>query len=407
MANDQEIAGFLDACIFLEYRPLREIDWRKLLGANAVRLVLTMPVLNALDKFKTDRRRQQRAERALNEIRTIWNNNNTVSDGVTLESLDESVRRADFPPGFDPDSEDDHLILQLANYNKAHPGIDTLMVSEDGGMELKCRARGIAYVHPDSGLRLESVSDEAAKEIQRLRQEIEALKSRRPSVVVGFFNEETIVDLYSFTLGVHRDLQIVDIQEAKGLFAESQKHYGGPTKPAFDAYLNECQKHNDATEELSKVLARCFEAEIVVGNVGTSPAHNLDVHIAFPQSMFVKEAEKVKAPAQPDWPRGKFDLLEPRVLLSSGPELSGIHLPFQNLWAKLEPHEDGAQLHINVKELKQHQPEVLHKLILGFPFNQHASSFHADYRVTANELPQPVNGQLHFQLIDVVPGLHS
>src|SRR5258708_15264359 len=145
-----EKVAIVDACIFLEYRSIREIDWRKLCGANRVRLILTIPVLNALDKFKSDPRRQQRASRALAEIRSLWDGGNVVREGVILESLPQSVRKEEFHSGCDPDSDDDHIILLLTNYKNSHSGVEVFMATEDGGMELKCRARNIPFICPDA-----------------------------------------------------------------------------------------------------------------------------------------------------------------------------------------------------------------------------------------------------------------
>src|ERR1700722_2344734 len=127
-------AAFLDACICLEYPPLRDIDWRTLCGSDQVRLILTMPVLNALDKFKSDPRRQQRATRALAEIRSIWADGGKVRDGVSLESLSVEIRKDEFPTDFSTDSDDDHLLLLLVNYKRDHSPLDVLMATEDGGM---------------------------------------------------------------------------------------------------------------------------------------------------------------------------------------------------------------------------------------------------------------------------------
>ena len=356
-----------------------------------------MPALNALDNYKSDRRRQPRAERALEEIRSIWDGGNVVRDGVTLESIQLSIRRETFPPDYDPDNNDDHILLLLKNYQDQHQGDDVLIATEDGGMELKCRARGIPYVRPDAAQKLQSVSDEAAKEIQRLRQEVESQKARQPEIIIGIADSEKIATVCSVHLGLNREFQTVSIPADRptdgGYMARITRYELTPEQ--FETYRQECIEHNQAVEVLSKFIARAFEVQLAVGNMGTSPAHNVDVHIRFPHSIIVLRADSVEAPAppkKPSWRGSYLDRLDTSAILSM-PEVGSV---FHNLSYTIEPSGDA--VHIKIKELKQHHPEVLKTFVIGFRGEVEPSSFNADCQITANELPQPLEKKLHFSM---------
>jgi hypothetical protein len=45
---------FLDTNVFLECKNLEDLDWKNAVGADDIRLVVPMTVVNELDKLKND-----------------------------------------------------------------------------------------------------------------------------------------------------------------------------------------------------------------------------------------------------------------------------------------------------------------------------------------------------------------
>ncbi len=385
---------FVDACIFLEFPPIGQIDWLKLTGDSEARLVLTIPVLNALDHYKTDPRRAQRAVRALENIREIWNRNNGVREEVTLETLADEILKADFPTGYSPDSNDDHILLLLKKYQNDNPGLKVVMSSEDGGMEAKCRARKVQFLRPDPTTRLPSVPDEQTKELNRLRLENEKMKFRQPSIVVGFENDGKVCGKYSFQIGIPIESKPkLDIPDGRIGRTYQDMMVSDEDK---EAYRQECIDYNESLDLLKAICASSFEVEFSIANTGTAPATDIEILISFPVGVYVLDADRIKPPTVPERPMyGSIGAIN----------VPGIAPAFDfHETANIEDREDEPTiLRLGFQELQQHTLKPVKLMVVGFLEPDGVKSFQADCRIISNELPEPVQFTLNFVLSDQKP----
>jgi hypothetical protein len=173
---------FVDTNYLLHYPPLKETDWRKVAGCSEVLLVICIQVVHELDDKKNDPRLGERAAKAIREIESVLEGGGILAEGVTLTALHSDIPSASVPFGLSPDSKDDRILAEVLRYAHANPDRRIAVLSEDLGMSLKCRSRGLKRIKPDAARRLPDPADEATKKHRQVADELHRLKNLLPDL---------------------------------------------------------------------------------------------------------------------------------------------------------------------------------------------------------------------------------
>jgi hypothetical protein len=138
----------LDTNVLLHCKPLTDIDWCGLLGAQNVRLVVPLRVIDELDAKKAARSTPLRT-RAATRVRhlarlLVAEATNDVRPGVAIDAVglfefDPALVRQ---PSVPPDVEILDTCEALAAYAGANP---VNLATADLGMRLRAQARGVSY----------------------------------------------------------------------------------------------------------------------------------------------------------------------------------------------------------------------------------------------------------------------
>ena len=127
----ERIHVFIDTNIYvLHYPPLDQLDWCELCGSEEVVLVICLPVVQELDKKKSEPRLGDRAARAIQAIRQFAGST-PLRENVTLTIFNHEIRKEDFPATLSPDSMDDKIVYLAKKYGDLHPGTSVAVVTED------------------------------------------------------------------------------------------------------------------------------------------------------------------------------------------------------------------------------------------------------------------------------------
>ena len=142
----------LDTNVLLHFQPPSQVDWRGVFGANEVRLVLPLRVVEELDEKKYVSRNDlaQRARRLLSALWALVEPTKgapaRLADGVTIElPTDDGPRRR-------PLDADEEVLAECETLAAA--GADVTLVTGDTGMSLRAVGRRLAVTRmPDKYLR--------------------------------------------------------------------------------------------------------------------------------------------------------------------------------------------------------------------------------------------------------------
>jgi rRNA-processing protein FCF1 len=139
------IPTILDTNVLLEFVPPAQVDWTAVTGSPSVRLIIPLRVVEELDVWKYDRRRQDRAERArgiLPQLEASVGDAGTPRElraNTTIEVLIEPSPR--YRPA-DADEEVLETCRELQQYGQQQ----VTLVTADTAMRLRAQALNVAVV---------------------------------------------------------------------------------------------------------------------------------------------------------------------------------------------------------------------------------------------------------------------
>jgi predicted ribonuclease YlaK len=181
-----------DTNYFLHYQSPEYVDWRTILGASEVQLVIFPTVIKELDRKKDDASPiiRKRAQAAISRLRGFRKSGSSIREGVTI-AFESREPLIDFEANqLDSKHPDDPFEASGIQLRSEKRDLDLTIVTHDFGLELKASSR-----FPVIGLRdeyrLPEEMDPKDDEIKKLRTEVDRLHSRFPGFSIEFPGRRT------------------------------------------------------------------------------------------------------------------------------------------------------------------------------------------------------------------------
>lgn len=258
------LTAFIDTNVILHYRPICDIDWCKVCGEKPVTIMLCMPVIDELDRKKSDPRLGQRAKDRIRDLQQRAGN--TLRENVTLQIYHD--------PEDDAGSGDKSIGRIVAAY-RDRQGVNVVVITEDWGMMQRCEALGIRTVTPPAEQRLPDDESDDKKQIRKLQRELLELQNKQPRLDVTFSPEEvqqvSRPDLPAIAEQLRQLVQ--SIKGGHGYRAESQ---------SVQNYLKTVEHWLKNDHAIADESARTIRLKVAVKNNGSAPAEGVDLTIKFP-----------------------------------------------------------------------------------------------------------------------------
>jgi len=406
---------FVDTNILLHYPPIDKIDWCSLCGAGTVSVVLSMPVIHEIDDKKKDYLLKDRAARVIRDIERIAEHGSKISDAVILELEHEDVAEHDLPEGFSPQSNDDIIIARALRHRERAPNRHVAIVTEDLGMKVKCKARGLPFFTPAAALRLPDPADANAKRVAKLQEDVVRLSKALPdlSIVVTQDGDETPDRILTVAFIGGEPSPPVEylIERARRQFPKrSQARESWPANinliPAdeyerynreVDEYLAAFPKYVERAAHYCEQMQRTFAVELWVLNKGGTPAEDVDVEITFDAPVLLSDlamTRTLRPPKEPEPPKGTLERI------SEGPTWQSM-IPM--LGDRFAPERDRASFTVEGQSASGHVPSIKHHfrrklgaLTVSFREATDIGSFNASYVITAGNRPDQQAGRIDF-----------
>lgn len=184
---------FVDSNLFLQCRPLQDLDWDCLVGREEVTLLVPSAVLAELDKHKSDgnSRRAQRARRALQFLASILE----APDDTVIVRMTPVKVSAQFAPevyGDASTSNDDSILFEVAEMRRTHGNQAVGLVTHDTNLKVKAKRKGLRFFPvPDEWL-LAPEPDERDKRVRQLEEEVALLKRQTPIIEITLDGHQEI-----------------------------------------------------------------------------------------------------------------------------------------------------------------------------------------------------------------------
>ena len=218
------------------------------------------------------------------------------------------------------------------------------------------------------------------------------------------------------------ELKIVEIRSSLDKHRFSQSH---PSNFAALAGLNMVSqedisryhnKLNEYPEEYRKYLIAhrefrshpMYRFTIGIANIGTAPAENVDIYIHFPDGFELCEEDNIPSgPREPSLPARPLSTFE-KMRQSTSCMNRGF---FPTLVPRTDPLSSFSMKRTNsydiedsFRVIKHNERGCLPELYFRFNSAEDVKSFRCDYRVTVDNLPKEINGNINFQFQESIEG---
>ena len=187
---------FADTNLFIQCRPLEELDWSEWKSFDEVHVIVSLPVLREIDyrKNKGSDRLGNRTRATNSLFRKITNDEKghkvicKNSPRVKLYINPEYGHDPALANRLDYNERDDQLIGTISTFKKENPDTDTRLLTDDGTPMAVAKSLGIAFeVIPEAWL-LPPETTDSEKKIGALETEISRLKKAEPQFKIGCLN---------------------------------------------------------------------------------------------------------------------------------------------------------------------------------------------------------------------------
>lgn len=442
---------FLDTNVLLQYQMFDEINWTKVLQAKKVCLVIPRQVIRELDNHKnhsTSKRVKNRSRIVIRKIAEYTDQDGgTVRKSVLLQvQTDAPTQKWLEDNSYNPTDGDDRIVGEVHYFiqNVKQDTDDVILVAEDYGARIKAKASGVPQMEPPAELRLEDEPDPVEKENRELEKEVARLKHIQPKLSMKFQDEKgNLLEQIQFEVDftesqisneeieqeVRKNYEILkyddQIDESKEepnggnqTLKDAMRLLGRslvtlPTQNDVEIYHNELLDYlkGEFSEYLKKqqrfvtLERRLRTIQLVLENSGTTPAENIDVSMHFPDGFLLREHkfQKPDTPKPPTKLRPKGiheDLyrssLSDSMLYSMPSRMNSTPPPVKPSRPPMSIRKTNSYEIVHGKDsLKHHFNWRWRPLFLYFdPIEENKTGYEITYSITANNLPDIVEGKL-------------
>lgn len=225
-----EVTLVVDTNLFLECRSLSDLPWHEL-GYAKVELIVSRPVQQELDTHKKNERgrtfkKALAATKLLREVVTSGQAVLVIRDSeprVILSIMPASRIQPDLNEALDPSINDDAIILRMLQHQRDNDAASVRLLTHDTGPMATAVSLGIPFIPiPDTWLMREQ-DDAATKEANKLKGELQRLRSHEPQLDIKVFGEnENEISRLDAKVGSYEALTF---DEVRALMEELQQQF--------------------------------------------------------------------------------------------------------------------------------------------------------------------------------------
>lgn len=427
-APPHRVTAYVDTNIFLHFQPFDQIPWLKELKADFVALRVPPDVIGELNKHKDGHKVTHMKERAGKILRRIMNialtNEGRVGDSGTVTiTCEQHAPGFDLQArGFDSAISDDRILAAVLDYKERHPDEYVVLVTDDFGAGLRAHGYGVVPLGLSETLRIAPSPDEKQQRINELEERVRSMEkvglrlhlsfpggasectlTVEPDTIVTDGDAKAYADAQVAKLAPHQtgaayqqmarsqhkllDDEILSsfvptITAAARMFAEK-------AHANLMSFHSKCAAYFSATWKHSNDMRRTKEIRLELENTGTGPAEDVYVRVRLPKGIIIyPQGVPTDAPVPPI-PPGTSAKPEQRRGQKAKP-------PVQHAFEYVGPQElaEHWDVRFRLPRLNHHLAEQVIGLHIRFPTPVAVSSFEIQYRVSAGNATDAVDGRL-------------
>lgn len=412
---------FIDTNIFLHFRDFEEINWLEESSSEQCKIIIAPIVIDELDSKKIGNNKiSNRARRALNKIEEFCEINLLeIKKNIFFELILEKPSKSTYTQyNLNFDEQDHRLIASILEFSKNHSINNILLYTNDVGPRLRARQLNIQSLKPNSKYFLKDELTEDERKIKALEKENLTLKSKIPNISLelssGTFHKFILQPLKDIDFSRYKNEKItvlknkfpyLSLKETENSLLPKLFVYDKMQIESYNQDLdNYFFKYEESLKEIfdyEKMQSLTFKTNFTVLNEGNTPAENIDIHLSFPSFLNVVKVSSLKdSPKLPDPPykpahRFDYSKLKLDPIFSSSKFKINTDLDFHQS-CEITKLNSNHIVNYNIKNLKHGYNETLNKIAIVFSEYSEIKSFKIDYIISADNIPNKLNGELNF-----------
>ena len=228
---------FPDTNLFVQCKPLTEIDWSKWASFDEVQLLVTRPVQSEIDKQKGggNGRLSKRARSASSQFRDIllseqkYHEVRSSSPIVRIYLRQDLKRDENLASQLDYAERDDQLVGIAAEFTKNNPNDDVRILTHDTGPMASAQLVGVLFEEIAQDWLLPPESDEGQKRVTALQAELARLKKLEPEFEIHFgtnTSPEIDIDAEIFLYTALQEEEVSSLQQRLAVICPIQTDFG-------------------------------------------------------------------------------------------------------------------------------------------------------------------------------------
>lgn len=436
---------FLDTNVFLHYTFFDEIDWRAVVKAEEVIIIIPPITVREIDKAKVlnpSKRTRRRAGKVIAKLSSLLESASPASlrycKEVRFEDREPTIDFAEHQ--LDRKVQDDDLVAQIIMHRDENPESEVVLVTSDSGLLLRGKANrlGIGVVPMPDSMKLPEEPDSQEKRIKELEQQLRELNQRIPILSLAFENgkqrtrfslgppdELTPSELEDEVQQMKQDFPKLEYQSKQDLEwllpvdSTIRKLVGDMLDSLIsdddvdtynrrlDEYYQAYAKYLPENAQHTEIMRRVLKLAVSITNEGTVPAKDIDVFLHFPDGFELMNVDDLPKAPSPPQPPAKPKTRHQKMLDSVGvprdwydnvivPRMPDRPADEENVSAPIIIRQaSGYEVQFNVRRLKHGLRLSADPLYVKFESFDGARSFHLEYEMLADNVPKPVTGKLH------------
>jgi hypothetical protein len=377
---------FLDTNTLLHFKRPDLLDWKAFVPSTDVVLVVCPALIDELETIKSDpkspRKLRARAHNAIMWISNMMELTEPVqiARAVRLIFITESPTIDFASHRLSYTVPDDQLIASAIQY-RDQTGANVSFFSNDTGLRLKLRSRGLTGFTLPQSERLPDELDEDTKRVRTLEARIASFENRQPQLVLTFSNE---------TKNAKIMLRSVDQPESP------QTHFTFRiSRESVERYHTKHAEYQTKYEAWASQAALRFPIRLILTNEGSAVATDILLTLMFPN--FITALPNRAVLTKPPLPKAPVN-----PLLNARQSLSSTFTP------PIMPHvSQPTDAHINTRSntvtfrvpaLVQGRTLTLDPFFLMFDSKDEVQNYSFDYSMSLVEHPEGIRGTLYIVL---------
>lgn len=412
---------FIDTNILLHYAPLDQIDFEELTNDKYNTLVFAPVIIFELDKHKrsTGKKQAQRAKSVVKKIEEI-SSHKKLTKNTEIDIITSNPNATLFNEySLDREEQDDKLLASIIEYTLNNNDEKIALLTGDLGLKLKSKSLSIDTISIPEKYEIVEEEDSSAKEINRLKRQLEKYAHSIPKLSLTFKNSKEFitVNLKRFVFEEFKKEQMIELRSNNpylptldnndNIFAqlrrpifqteESIKKYNDELDSYYSEYENflDDNKLYFIQKHLSIIL------ELKLHNEGTIPATDIDINMHFPDGFTICSVNnRPTRPDEPKIPSKPGEFLTSTVAYFSTHQYSDgpTNFPFAGRGFSSIEKTNSYNVNFDVSSLKHNMTFDLEHLLLSFDDFNLASGFKIEYEILAANVPEIITGQLNVKL---------